>query len=72
MQPMFEASNQTAIIDVGDVQILGQRAYSHGTFDITVTPKEGGDTLELQGSFLTILEKQDDDSWKIAIDCFNF
>jgi uncharacterized protein (TIGR02246 family) len=71
MQPMFDSSDQTAIINVEDVQILGDRAYSQGTFDITVTPKEGGDTLVLGGSFLTILEKQDDGSWKIAIDCFN-
>jgi ketosteroid isomerase-like protein len=37
-----------------------------------VTSKDGGDTLVLNGNFLSILEKQDDGSWKIAIDCFNF
>jgi uncharacterized protein (TIGR02246 family) len=72
MQPMFDSSNQTAAINIEDVQILGDRAYSYGTFEITVTPKDGGDTLVLNGNFLSILEKQDDGSWKIAIDCFNF
>lgn len=72
MQPMFNSSNQTATINAEDLQILGDRAYSYGTFEITVTPKDGGDTLVLNGNFLSILEKQDDGSWKIAIDCFNF
>ncbi len=72
MQPMFESSNQTAIITPEEVQVLGEQAYSYGTFEIAVTPKEGGDTMVLNGNFLTILEKQDDGSWKIAIDTFNF
>jgi uncharacterized protein (TIGR02246 family) len=72
MQPVFEASDQTATIDAQDVQILGQRAYSLCTFEITVTPKEGGETFVLEGNALSILEKQDDGSWKLLIDCYNF
>ncbi len=72
MQPLFDSSNQTTTINSEEIQILDDRAYAHGTFTITVTPKDGGDTLVLDGNFLTILAKQDDGSWKIAIDCFNF
>jgi len=71
VQPLFDSSDLAATISTEEVQILGERAYSHGTFEITVTPKDGGDTLVLNGNFLTILEKQNDGSWKIAIDCFN-
>jgi ketosteroid isomerase-like protein len=50
-----------------------ERAYSHGTYAFTMTSRrEGGDTLEISGKFLTILEKQVDGSWKIAIDRFNY
>ena len=55
-----------------EVRILGDRAYSHGTYDFEMTPKEGGDTSVVAGNFLTILAKQADGSWKIAIDCFNY
>lgn len=54
-----------------EVQILGDRAYAHGTFAYSMTPKEGGDLIEDNGKFLTILQKQADGSWKIEIDCFN-
>ena len=54
-----------------EVQILGDQAFSYGTHEIIVTPKDTGDTLTLRGNFLTILTKQINGSWKIAIFCFN-
>jgi hypothetical protein len=38
-----------------------------------VSGKFGGKTLRAEGNgnFLTILKRQIDDSWKIAMDCFN-
>jgi uncharacterized protein (TIGR02246 family) len=71
VQPLFDSSTLTAAINTEGVQILGGQAYSHGTYVITVTPKEGGDTMTLKGNFLTIFAKQADGSWRIAIDCFN-
>lgn len=59
-------------INPEETRILGDRAYSHGLYGFSMTPKAGGDTVELRGKFLTILEKQADGSWKIAIDCFNY
>lgn len=72
MQPSFDAFNSEITINAEEIRILGERAYSYGDFDYTVTPNEGGDTLEFRGNFLTILAKQADGSWKIAIDCSNF
>ncbi|MCP5094586.1 MAG: SgcJ/EcaC family oxidoreductase [Chloroflexi bacterium] len=72
MQPGFDAFKYEIAINPEGVQILGEEAYSHGVFDLTLTPKVEGDTLELKGKFLTILAKQSDGCWKIAIDCFNF
>jgi len=51
---------------------LGDRAYSHGLYGFSMTPKAGGDTTKVTGKFLTIFQKQADGSWKIAIDCFNY
>ena len=37
-----------------------------------VMPKEGGDSIKVNGEYSTILQRQIDGSWKIAIDCFNY
>jgi len=73
MQPGFDLFNMSnMIIHTEEVRILGDRAYSHGTYTFEMTPKEGGETQSLSGKFLDILEKQVDGSWKIAIDCHNY
>lgn len=73
MQTKFERfSIHNMVIDTDEVRILGDRAYSHGTYRFDITPKEGGMTESIQGKFLDILVKQADGSWKIAIDCHNY
>ena len=71
-QPGFDETDWEMTVYPDEVRVLGDQAYTHGTYDFTFTPKEGGKTTEGSGKFLTILEKQVDGSWKIAIDCFNF
>ena len=59
------------IINIEEVRILGDWAYSYGTYTFARTPKASGDTLTVSGKFLDILQRQADGSWKIAIDCHN-
>jgi uncharacterized protein (TIGR02246 family) len=70
-QPGMDQNDYEMTINPDEVRVLGDRAYSHGVGGFKMTPKGGGDTIEFIGKFLTILEKQADGSWKIAIDCFN-
>ena len=73
MQPGFDLFDmKNMIIQTDEVRILGDQAYSHGTYTFDMTPKEGGETMSISGKFLDILEKQVDGSWKIAIDCHNY
>jgi uncharacterized protein (TIGR02246 family) len=73
MQPSFDLFDfSNMVINTEEVRILGDRAYSHGTYVFEMGPKEGGETTSYSGKFLDILEKQVDGSWKIAIDCHNF
>jgi len=73
MQPVFDLFDMSnMVIDTEEVRILGDRAYSHGTYVFEMGPKEGGETKSYSGKFLDILEKQVDGSWKIAIDCHNY
>jgi uncharacterized protein (TIGR02246 family) len=72
VEPLFELFDFEAFgVNPDEVQILGDQAYSHGTYGFSMMPKAGGDVIEDRGKFLTILEKQVDGSWKIAVDCFN-
>ena len=54
-----------------DVKIGGDLAVSHGNYTVTMTPKAGGETIVIDGKYLSIEERQADGSWKIIRSCFN-
>jgi uncharacterized protein (TIGR02246 family) len=54
------------------VCVLGDQAYSYGTFSFLLITREGGAAKKISGKFLSVLKKQDDGSWKILVDCFNY
>ncbi len=58
-------------IDVEEVQAAGPWAYARGTYADARVPKAGGDTIHIDGKFLSILRRQPDGSWKIYRDCFS-
>jgi uncharacterized protein (TIGR02246 family) len=70
-RPLMVLFDAKMNIHPAEIRILGDHAYSHGVYDYALKPKEGGETVSAEGKFLTILVKQEDGSWKIAIDCFN-
>ena len=72
MQPLIELFDWQMAVYPDEIQVLGEKAYAHGLYEFAMTPKEGGDSMGSKGKFLTILRKQVDGSWKIAIDCFNY
>jgi ketosteroid isomerase-like protein len=49
----------------------GNLAYQRGTFTVAATPKAGGATRTLRGSFLRIYRRQPDGSWRMTRDMFN-
>jgi uncharacterized protein (TIGR02246 family) len=70
-QPLFDLFDWQMTVYPDEVKVLGDEAYSHGSRVFIKTPKEGGEPIEGTGKFLTILHRQIDGAWKIAIDCFN-
>ena len=54
-----------------DVKISGDLACSHGKYTVTMTPKAEGETIMIDGKYLSIEERQADGSWKIIRSCFN-
>ncbi len=70
-EPLITLFDTEMAIHPDEVRILGDHAFSHGNYEYAITPKEGRETLAAEGKFLTILVRQANGSWKIAIDCFN-
>ncbi len=54
-----------------EVQVSGDLAFARGTYTVTVTPKAGGESIQLEGKYLVIFQKQPDGSWKAARDIWN-
>ena len=53
---------QTSTTD--EVQLLGDLAVLRGTWNVTETPKAGGDTVERSGKWFTVQRRDEDGTWK--------
>jgi uncharacterized protein (TIGR02246 family) len=54
-----------------EVRTAGDWAYARGTYRASLTPKQGGKPMPIDGKYMTILARQADGSWKIHRDIFN-
>jgi uncharacterized protein (TIGR02246 family) len=54
-----------------EVRVAGDWAFARGTYKSTMTPKEGGEPIVIDGKYMTVFERQPDGTWKIHRDIFN-
>jgi ketosteroid isomerase-like protein len=55
-----------------EVQIAGPDwAFERGTYDISLTPKAGGEPMQDAGKYITIYRRQSDGSWAMSRDIWN-
>ena len=55
-----------------EVQLAGADwAFERDTYEITLTPKAGGEPIQDGGKYITIYERQTDDRWAMARDIWN-
>jgi ketosteroid isomerase-like protein len=66
-----EASTTEMYVEPHEIIIMGDYAYSMGTYRKKVTPKAGGESTLYEGKFLTILRKDAKGKWVIYRDCYN-
>lgn len=66
-------SNATVVVDIvpQEITVVGDWAYTWGTYTKDVTPEGGGATAHVDGKFMTILRRQADGAWKIYRDIDN-
>ena len=68
----FILFNWEVNINVEEVREADNWGYATGNYDFKRTHKETGEIFTGPGKYLSIWEKQDDGSWKMARDIFNF
>lgn len=54
-----------------EARTAGDWAFARGTYKASLTPKQGGQPIPIDGKYMTILARQGDGSWKIHRDIFN-
>ena len=71
---LTESHNQTdteLIFMSDEITISGDWAYDRGTHKGTVTPKNDGEPVNFEGTYLFILKRQTDNSWKYSLAMWN-
>ncbi len=70
-ESMFAEFILKMVVTNEEVKVDGDLAFIRGTYTLSLTPKAGGETIKIDGKYLSIVERQADSSWKFARDCFN-
>ena len=60
----FDASFERIVVSGGE-------AFAPGTFSLRMTPKEGGDAIDVTGEFFNTFREESDGSWKYAYGIWN-
>jgi uncharacterized protein (TIGR02246 family) len=68
---VFDNFNASMSINTEEIVVVGDLAYTRGTYLLDLTPKAGGEPMRVDGKFLTVYRRQPDGSWLITRDCFN-
>jgi uncharacterized protein (TIGR02246 family) len=70
--PGFSAAHQRARIhcvsELEEVVVVGEVAYTLSRDSLSVTPRAGGEAMQLAGHRLTVYRKQPDGRWLLARD----
>ena len=70
--PNFAAAHQRARIhctsELQDVVVVGEVAYTLSTDSLSVTPRAGGEAMQLASHRITVYRKQADGRWLLARD----
>ena len=70
--PGFSAAHQQARIncvsELEDVVVVGEVAYTLSRDSLSVTPRAGGEAMQLAGHRITVYRKQPDGRWLLARD----
>ena len=58
----FTVQNEGVVVDL---EVSGDLAFVRGSWTSINTPKDGGESLKENGSFVSVIQKHPDGSWKV-------
>ncbi len=58
-------------LEIKEIEIIGNRAYTWGVYDVELELIKSGDTVMAEGKFLTLYRKEPDGRWVITHDMSN-
>lgn len=56
---------------IDEVEVAGDWGFMRGRFDQTITMKQNGATMSIQGKYIAIARRDKDGVWRFARDIFN-
>ena len=68
---VFDQFTAKLTISSEEHQVAGDLGFDRGTYSVSLTPKAGGDSMEQNGRYLVVLQRQPDGTWKVARDIDN-
>lgn len=71
LTPRLDAFAYDMTITNEEIQVGGEWAMARGVYIATLTPRAGGDDIPVDGKYMTLLQRQNDGSWKIHRDIVN-
>ncbi len=67
----FEQYDMVVENSVEDVQTFEDRAFMRGVYTVKLTPKTGGELIQVTGKWMAFRQRQQDGSWKTVSDIYN-
>src|SRR5215470_562079 len=52
------------VLDIREVTLLGDHALQWGTYRYSMRPHSGGETVQIAGKIMRMLQRQQDGTWK--------
>ena len=67
MRDQMDAMETMITVSPAETTVLGDTAIGHGTYAMTLTPKaEGSAPVTDEGSYMVVMDRQADGTWKIS------
>jgi uncharacterized protein (TIGR02246 family) len=64
---LFARYNARLVPIVIEIKLLGDVAVEYGWHELTLTPKDGGDAVEMRTRYLDVWRKDNTGNWKLAM-----
>jgi uncharacterized protein (TIGR02246 family) len=71
VQSDFDRFSMNFTDEIIEVEVAGDLAVVWSNYSVTLTPKDGGESIESNGKWVKVLKRQPDGSWKFWRNIWN-